>query len=98
MAFDCARTGTGIFAFWFSTSMGMDHYWNWYSVVPVPVLAFWNFDSVPVWAYPITGSGIKWRHYRYWHLCILVQYQYWHGTLTVLEYYGAHTGMGIFAH
>jgi hypothetical protein len=48
MAFNCACTGTGIVAFWFSTSMGMDHYQNWYSVLSVPVLAFWNFGSVPV--------------------------------------------------
>ncbi len=77
MAFNCAHTCTGIFAFWFSTSMGMDHYRYWYSVVSVPVLAFWNFGSVPVWAYSITGTGINWCPYRYWHLWIFVQYQYW---------------------
>jgi hypothetical protein len=26
--------------------------------VPVPVLAFWHFGSVPVWAHTITGTGV----------------------------------------
>ncbi len=97
MAFNCVCTGTGIVAFCFSTSMGMDHYQNWYSVVSVLVLAFGNFGSVSVWAYSITGTGIKWCQYPYWHLWILVQYQYQHGTLPALALNGARTGIGIFA-
>ncbi len=97
MAFNCARTGTGIFACWVSTSMGMDHYQNWYSVLSIPALAFWNFGSVLVWAYSITGTVIKWCQYRYWHFWILVQYQYWHGTLPVLALNGVHIGIGICA-
>ncbi len=34
---------------WFSTSMGTFHYWYWHpNMVPVLVLAFLNFGSVPV--------------------------------------------------
>jgi hypothetical protein len=45
---------------WFSTSMGMVNYRYWYSkMVPVLVLAFLHFGSVPVWAHSITGTGIK---------------------------------------
>ncbi len=56
MAFSCARTGIGNYVLGFSTSMGTFHYWNWHSIVPVPVLAFLHFGSVPVWAHPITGT------------------------------------------
>ncbi len=66
-------------------------------MVPVPVLAFMHFGQVPVLARYITGTGIKWCPYRYWHLCILVQYQYWHGTLPVLAITGASTSIGILA-
>jgi hypothetical protein len=66
-------------------------------MMSVPVLAFWNFGSVPEWEFSITGTGIKWCQYRYWNLWILVQYQYWHGTLPVLALNGASTGIGIYA-
>jgi hypothetical protein len=40
--------------------MGTVHYQNWYSkMVPVLVLAFLHFGSVPVWAQSITGTGIQ---------------------------------------
>jgi hypothetical protein len=55
-------------------------------MVPVPVLAFLHFGSLPVWAKSITGNGIqKWCPYQYWHFCTLVQYQYGHGSLLVLS-------------
>jgi hypothetical protein len=99
-------TGTGIqlcpyqywhFCTWFSASMGTFHYWYQQSMMPVPVLAFLHFGSVSAWAHSITGIGIQWCQYRYWHLCILVQYQYSHGTLPVLALNGACTSIGIFA-
>jgi hypothetical protein len=40
-----ARTSIGIFAVWFSTSMGTVKYWYWHSMMPVPVLAFLHFDQ-----------------------------------------------------
>jgi hypothetical protein len=61
-------------------------------MVPVPVLEFMHFGPVPVLAWYITGTGIKWCQYRYWHICTFVQYQYWHGTLSVLALNGASTG------
>jgi hypothetical protein len=81
-----ACTGTGISALSFSTGIGTVHYQNWHSkVVPVPVLSFLHFGSVPVKAKSITGTGIQqWCTYRYWHVGTLIQYQYWHGTLLVL--------------
>jgi hypothetical protein len=49
LAFDIARTGNGISALWFSTSIGTFHYRYWYSkMVPVLVRAFLHFGSVPV--------------------------------------------------
>ncbi len=83
LAFNCASTGIGISAFWFSTSM---------------VLAFLHFGSVPVLAHTITGTGIqKWCLYRYWHCCTLVQYRYGHSPLLVLAFNFARTGIGISA-
>jgi hypothetical protein len=46
-----ARTSIDIVARWFITSMGIVHYQYWHSIVLVPVLAFLNFCSVPVWAH-----------------------------------------------
>ncbi len=60
LAFNCASTGIGISAFWFSTSMGTVHYQNWHLImVPVLVLAYLHFRSVPVWAHSINGTGIQ---------------------------------------
>jgi hypothetical protein len=54
-------------------------------MVPVLVLSFLHFGSVPVKAKSITGTGIQqWCPYQYWHFGTLVHYQYWHGTLLVL--------------
>jgi hypothetical protein len=63
--------------------------------VPIPVLAFLYFCPISVLARSITGTGIKWCQYRYWHICSFVQYQYWHGTLPVLPLLGARTGIGV---
>jgi hypothetical protein len=52
-----ARTGIGVFALWISISMGTFHYWSWHSIMPVPVLAFLHFSSVPVWAWTFTQTG-----------------------------------------
>jgi hypothetical protein len=51
--------------------------------------AFWSSASM---AWYITGTGIKWCPYRYWHICTLVQYQYGHGPLPVLALNGDSTG------
>ncbi len=61
-----ACTGTGISALWFSTGRGTVHYQNWHSkMMPVPVLSFLHFGSVPVKAKSITGTGIQlWCLYR----------------------------------
>ncbi len=69
LAFNCASTGIGISAFWFSTSMGTVHYWYWHSImVPVLVMAYLPLGSVPVLVHSITGTCIqKWCPYRYWH-------------------------------
>ncbi len=56
-----------------STSIGMVYYRYCHYLVPVPVLAFWYFGSVSVLARSITGTGIKWCQYWYWHFCTLVQ-------------------------
>ncbi len=56
LAFSCARIGIGKYVLGFSTSMGRFHYRNWHSIVPVPVLAFLHFGSLPVWADSITGT------------------------------------------
>ncbi len=98
--YNCARTGIGISALWFNTGMDTVNYWYWHSeIVPIPVLTFLYFGSVPVWAHSITGTGIqKWFQYRYWHFCTLVQYQFWHGSLLILALdNGTHTGTGILA-
>ncbi len=63
--------------------------------MPVPVLAFRYFCPIPVLARYITGTGIKWCQYRYWHICSFVQYQYWHGTLPVPPLLGDRIGIGI---
>jgi hypothetical protein len=49
LAFNCAHTGIGISALWFSTGIGTFH--NWYrhsKMVPVLVQAFLHFGSVTV--------------------------------------------------
>jgi hypothetical protein len=99
LVFNFAYTSNGISALWFSTSIGTVHYPHWHSkMVPVPVLAFLHFGSVPVWAHSNTGTGIqKWFQYQYWIFCILVHYQYWHGSLLVLAFNGARFGIGILA-
>ncbi len=99
LAFNCAHTGIGISAVYFSTSMGIVHYQYWHSkMVPVLVLSFLHFGSVPVWAQSITGTGIqKWCLNRYWHSCTFVQYQYGHSPLLLLAFNSARTGIGIFA-
>ena len=97
LALNIVHTGNGISALWISTRIGTFHYWYWHSkMVPVPVLAFLHFGSVPVWAHSITGTGIqKWCPYWYWHLCILVHYQYWHGSLLLMAFNGARSNIGI---
>ncbi len=83
-----SSTSIGICVLWFTISIGMDHYWYWQSMVPVPVLAFWHFGSVPVWAQPLpvlvfcmarTGNGISAL------LCSTgigkFHYSYWHSTM-----------------
>jgi hypothetical protein len=99
LAFNFARTSIGISTLRFSTGTGTVHYPHWHSkIVPVPVLAFLHFGSVPVWAHSITGNGIQqWFQYRYWNFCTLVHYQYWHGSLLVLAFNGARSGIGILA-
>jgi hypothetical protein len=77
--------------------MGIVHYQYWHSIVPVPVLAFLHFGSVPVWAQSITGTGMLLCPYQYWHFCTLVQYQYGHSPLPILAFNGASTGIGISA-
>jgi hypothetical protein len=56
LAFRCVRTGIGKYVLGISTNMGIFHYRNWNSIVPIPVLAFLHFCSVPVWADSITGT------------------------------------------
>jgi hypothetical protein len=53
-----SSTGIGIFVLWFIISIGMGHYWYWHSMVPILLLAFWHFGSVPGWAHSITGTGV----------------------------------------
>ncbi len=55
------------------------------------------FVPVPVLAWYITGTEIKWCPYQYWHICTTVQYQYGYGKLPVLALNGASTGIGIYA-
>ncbi len=86
-----------LIALWFSTIMGRFHYWYWQSMMTVPVLAFMHFGPVPVLAWYITGTDIKWCPYRYWHFCTFVQYQYGYGKFPVLALDGARTGIGIYA-
>ncbi len=85
LVFNFARTGIGISALRFSTGTGTVHYPHWHSkLVPIPVLAFLHFGSVPVWAHSATRTGIhQWFQYRYWNFCTLVHYQYWCGSLLV---------------
>jgi hypothetical protein len=87
-----ARTVIGIFALWFSTSMGTVHYWYWHSkMVPVPVLAFLHFGSGPVWAQSITGTGIqKWCNTSIGIFALLfstsmgiVHYWFWHSIVPI---------------
>jgi hypothetical protein len=66
-------------------------------MMTIPVLAFMHFGPVPVLAWYITGTGIKWCPYQYWHFCNFVQYQYGYGKLLVLALNGASTGIGIYA-
>jgi hypothetical protein len=88
LAFNIARTGNDISALWFSADLSTFDYWYWHSkMVPVPVLAFLHFGSVPVQAHSITGTGIqKWCPYQYWHFCFLVQCWYRHSQLPVLAF------------
>jgi hypothetical protein len=78
--------------------MGIFRYWYWHLSLPVPVLAFPHFGSVPVQAQSITRIGIqKWCPYWYWHFCTLVQYQYGHIPLPELGIMnGSSTGIGFF--
>ncbi len=98
LVFSGVCTGIGIFTLWFSTSMGIFHYWYWHYMVPVPLLTFVDFDPVPVSARYITGTGIKWCLNQYWHFCTFVQYQYGYGKLPLLALNGASTGIGIYAY
>jgi hypothetical protein len=84
-----AHTGTVISALWFSTGKGKDNYRDWHTtMVPVPVLAFWYFDSVSVLARDITGTGIKKYSTDKGNLHLLVwyqqQYHYWKITIIKL--------------
>jgi hypothetical protein len=99
LAFNFARTGIGISALRFSTGTGTVHYLHWLlKMVPILVLAFLHFGSVPVWAQSVTGTGIQqWFQYWYWNFCTLVHYQYWHGSLLVLAFNRARSGIGILA-
>jgi hypothetical protein len=76
-------------------SIATVHYWQWHSIVPVPVLAFLHFGSVPAWAQFITGTGMLLFPHWYWHCCTLVQYQYGHSLLPILAFNCASTGIGI---
>ncbi len=93
----CARTGTGIFALWFSTGMGTVYYWYWHSIGPILVLANMYLESVPVWAHSITETGIQLCPYQCWHFCTLGQYQYGQIPLLVLTINDDHTGIGVYA-
>ncbi len=97
LEFNCARASTGIFALWFSTSMGRFHSWYWQSMMTIPVLTFVHFGPVPVLAWYITGPGNKWCPYWIRHFCTFVQYQYGYGKLPVLALNGASTGIGLYA-
>ena len=66
-------------------------------MLPVPVLAFLHFGSVPVWAQIITCTGMLLCPYQYWHCCTLVQYQYGHSPLPILAFNCPSTGIGISA-
>ena len=59
-----SSTGIGICVLWFIIIIGMGHYWYWHSMVPVLVLAFRHFGSVPEWAHTITGTGVSYDPYR----------------------------------
>ncbi len=74
-------------------------YQYWHGTLPVLALngaragiALMHFGPVPVLARSITGKGIKWCPYQYWHICTLVQYQYGHGPFLVLALNAASTG------
>jgi hypothetical protein len=60
----------------------------------IVIRGLWSSTSIGKY---ITGTGIKWCSYRYWHFCTFVQYQYGYGKLPVLALNGASTGIGIFA-
>jgi hypothetical protein len=66
-------------------------------MVPVPVLEFLYFGSLLVLAWVITGTGIQWCPFWYWHFATLIQYQYGHIPLLVLVFNMARTGNGISA-
>ncbi len=97
LALHGACTGIGIYAFWSSTSIGMVHYRYRHLMVPVPVMAFMHFGPLPVLAQYITGTGIKWCQYQYWHICTFVQSQCWYGLLLVLALNGDCKSIGIYA-
>jgi hypothetical protein len=48
LALNGARSGIGILALWFSTSKGTFHYRYWHLILPVSVMGFLHFSSVPV--------------------------------------------------
>ncbi len=60
LALNGASTGIGIFAVLSNTSIGTVQYQYCHYLVLVPVLAFWYFCPMPVLAWYITGTGIKW--------------------------------------
>jgi hypothetical protein len=84
-----AHTCTVLYALWFSTGKGKAHYRYWHTtMVPIPALAFWYFDSVSVLAQYITGTGINKYSTDKGNLRILVWYQqqycYWKITIIKL--------------
>jgi hypothetical protein len=76
----------------------MVRYRYWHLMVPVPVMAYMHLCPLPVLAWYITVTDIKWCQNRYWHICTFVQYQYWHDTLPVLALNGARAGIGVGYH
>ncbi len=92
-----AHTGIGILVLWFIISIGTVHYWYWHLMVPVPLMAFMHLCPLPLSAWYITVTDIKWCQNWYWHICMFVEYQYWHGTFLVLALNGAHAGIRIYA-
>jgi hypothetical protein len=61
-------------------------------MVPVPALAFMHFGPVPIWVRYITGTGIKWCPYRYWHFFHVWPVPVWVQYITGTGINGASTG------